>query len=167
MNPNLEKLEPYPFTKLRQLFSDLQPPVNSRAISLGMGEPQHASPGFVLDEIAANLQRLSNYPATIGLPELRESIAAWLQRRFDLPHVNPGTQVLPVNGTREALFSFAQAVVSPDASASVMCPNPSYQIYEGAALLAGARPHFINCTAESGFLPDFKSVTEEQWQQCR
>jgi N-succinyldiaminopimelate aminotransferase len=167
MNPNLKKLEPYPFTKLRQLFSDLQPPANSTAISLGMGEPQHASPTFVSDEIAANLHRLSNYPATAGLPELRESIAAWLQRRFGLPDIDPESQVLPVSGTREALFAFAQAVVSPDAGARVMCPNPFYQIYEGAALLAGATPHFINCTTESGFLPDFDSVTEEQWQHCQ
>lgn len=167
MNPNLERLQPYPFEKMRQLFSDLTPPADKSPIALSIGEPRHPSPPFVLQRISDNLNRLANYPATAGLPELRESIAAWLLRRFALNSIDAGHQVLPVNGTREALFAFAQAVVSPGPDALVMSPNPFYQIYEGAALLAGATPHFINCTARSGFLPDFTAVSELQWQQCQ
>ncbi len=167
MHPNLTRLEPYPFAKLQQLFSDLTPAPDKTAIALSIGEPQHASPQFVLDVIADNLHRLSNYPTTAGLPELRSTIADWLMRRYALLAVDPDSQVLPVNGTREALFSFAQAAVTPGPTALVMTPNPFYQIYEGAALLAGANPHFINCTQESGLLPDFASVTPEQWQQCQ
>jgi N-succinyldiaminopimelate aminotransferase len=117
--------------------------------------------------VSDNLQRLANYPGTAGLPELRQTIASWLERRFQLPAVDADTQVLPVNGTREALFAFAQAVVNGAPDALVMSPNPFYQIYEGAALLAGAQPHFINCTAQTGFLPDFDAVTSEQWQRCQ
>jgi len=167
MNPHLQRLEPYPFAKLQQLFSDLTPAAGKTPIALSIGEPQHASPEFVLRTISDNLHRLANYPTSIGLPELRHAIAAWLQRRYALPGVDPDSQILPVNGTREALFAFAQAVVIPGPGALVMSPNPFYQIYEGAALLAGARPHFINCTADSGFLPDFSSVTEQQWQRCQ
>jgi N-succinyldiaminopimelate aminotransferase len=167
MNPNLQQLQPYPFEKLRQLFADLSPQAGKSPIALSIGEPKHASPAFVLDIIAGNLARLSNYPATAGIPELGESIAKWLQRRFELAALDPREQVIPVNGTREALFAFAQAVVTAGSNALVMSPNPFYQIYEGAALLAGARPHFINCTADSGFLPDFAAVTEQQWRQCQ
>jgi N-succinyldiaminopimelate aminotransferase len=167
MNPQLQHLQPYPFEKLRQLFADLSPAPGKTPISLAIGEPKHASPAFVLEEIASNLDRLANYPATAGMPELRESIAGWLQRRFDLAAIDADHQVLPVNGTREALFAFAQAVVNPGPGALVMSPNPFYQIYEGAALLAGAKPHFINCTAQCGLLPDFAGVTEQQWQQCQ
>lgn len=167
MNPYLQHLEPYPFAKLQQLFSDLTPAAGKAPIALSIGEPQHDSPAFVLKTIADNLHRLANYPSSAGLPELRGAIAAWLQRRFALPGIDPDSQILPVNGTREALFAFAQAVVSPGSGALVMSPNPFYQIYEGAALLAGATPHFINCTAASGFLPDFSSVTQQQWQQCQ
>ena len=167
MNPDLQQLHPYPFERLRQLFADLRPAPDKTPISLSIGEPQHAAPAFVLAAIAANLDRLSNYPSTAGIPELRQSIAAWLQRRFALPAVDADQQVLPVSGTREALFAFAQAVVNPGPGALVMSPNPFYQIYEGAALLAGAMPHFINCTADSGLLPDFASVTAEQWRQCQ
>ena len=167
MNPNLQQLQPYPFERLRLLFAGVEPAVGKTAISLSIGEPRHAPPAFVLAEIAANLERVSNYPATAGMPELRHSIAAWLQRRFHLQAVDATQQVLPVNGTREALFAFAQAVVEPGPQALVMSPNPFYQIYEGAALLAGATPHFLNCTEESGLLPDFASVSEQQWQQCQ
>jgi len=167
MNPNLQHLQPYPFEKLRQLFAGLSPAADKSPVALSIGEPRHPSPAFVLEEISANLQLLANYPATAGLPELRASIAGWLQRRFGLPGVDATDQVLPVNGTREALFAFAQAVVTGGPDALVMSPNPFYQIYEGAALLAGATPHFINCTASSGFLPDFGAVTEQQWQQCQ
>lgn len=167
MHPNLTRLEPYPFAKLSQLFADLSPAPGKSPIALSIGEPQHPSPRFVLDVIAQNLHRIANYPTTAGLPELRSAIATWLMRRYALPTVDSDSQVLPVNGTREALFSFAQAVIAPGPNALVMSPNPFYQIYEGAALLAGASPHFINCTQESGLLPDFASVTEEQWQQCQ
>ncbi|HEY6130506.1 MAG TPA: succinyldiaminopimelate transaminase [Halioglobus sp.] len=167
MNPNLQRLEPYPFTKLHQLFNDLAPAAGKAPIALSIGEPQHESPTFVLRAISDNLHRLANYPTSAGLPELRIAIANWLQRRYKLSAVDSDSQVLPVNGTREALFAFAQAVVTPGPDALVMSPNPFYQIYEGAALLAGARPHFINCTTSSGLLPDFSSVTESQWRQCQ
>ena len=124
MNPNLQQLQPYPFERLRQLFSGIEPDTGKTAISLSIGEPRHAPPAFVLAEIAANLKRISSYPATAGMPELRQSIAAWLQRRFHLQDVDTTHQVLPVNGTREALFAFAQAVVKPDPQALVMSPNP-------------------------------------------
>jgi N-succinyldiaminopimelate aminotransferase len=165
VNPNLQRLEAYPFAKLQKLFSDLTPPPDKSSIALSIGEPQHESPPFVLKTMEDNLHRLANYPTTAGLSALRDAIAAWLQRRYALPSVDPDSQILPVNGTREALFAFAQAVVTPNAGALVMSPNPFYQIYEGAALLAGANPQFINCTADSGFLPDFSSISEQQWQQ--
>jgi len=167
MNSNLERLQPYPFEKLRQLFEDLTPPQDKAPIALSIGEPRHPSPAFVLEAMSDNLQRLANYPGTAGLPELRQTIASWLERRFQLPAVDADTQVLPVNGTREALFAFAQAVVDGAPDALVMSPNPFYQIYEGAALLAGAQPHFINCTKQTGFLPDFDAVSSEQWRRCQ
>jgi len=167
MNPDLQTLQPYPFENLRQLFSDLTPNPDKPAIALSIGEPRHRPPEFVLDELAANLDKLSNYPVTKGIPALRQAIASWLERRFGLQSIDAETQVLPVNGTREALFAFAQAVIARGPTAIVLSPNPFYQIYEGAALLAGARPQFINCTAASGFLPDFNSVTQDQWQQCQ
>ena len=167
MNPYLSALEPYPFAKLQHLFSDLTPAPDKSPIALSIGEPQHPSPAFVIQTIADNLSRLANYPTSAGLPELRAAIATWLERRYTLSHVDPDHQVIPVSGTREALFSFAQAVITAGPSALVMSPNPFYQIYEGAALLAGARPHFINCTPATGLLPDFDSVTEQQWQQCQ
>ena len=167
MNSNLDRLQPYPFEKLRQLFEDLTPPQDKAPIALSIGEPRHPSPAFVLEAMSDNLQRLANYPGTAGLPELRRTIASWLERRFQLPAVDADTQVLPVNGTREALFAFAQAVVDGAPDALVMSPNPFYQIYEGAALLAGAQPHFINCTEQTGFLPDFDAVSSEQWRRCQ
>ena len=167
MNSNLDQLQPYPFEKLRQLFEDLTPPQDKTPIALSIGEPRHPSPAFVLEAVSDNLQRLANYPSTAGLPELRQTIASWLERRFQLPAVDADTQVLPVNGTREALFALAQAVVNGEPDALVMSPNPFYQIYEGAALLAGAQPHFINCTAQTGFLPDFDAVSSEQWRRCQ
>ena len=167
MNPKLDTLQPYPFEKLRQLFSDISGAHDKPPIALSIGEPQHASPSFVLAELGANLDKLAKYPATRGLPELRVVIASWLQQRFNLASIDPEKHILPVNGTREALFSFAQAVVDPSPQALVLSPNPFYQIYEGAAILAGATPGFINCTAQSNFLPDFEAVTTEQWQQCQ
>ena len=167
MNPDLDRLQPYPFEKLRQLFADLQTPADKNHIALSIGEPKHPSPQFVVQALADNLDKLANYPLTKGIPELREAIANWLCRRFRLQGVDTNSQVLPVNGTREALFAFAQAVVSPGPDALVLSPNPFYQIYEGAALLAGAEPQFINCTDETGFLPDFDQVSDEQWRQCQ
>lgn len=167
MNILLDRLQPYPFEKLRALFSDLQPPATKRHIPLSIGEPQHPSPQFVLDTLAAHLPLLANYPATRGEDNLRAIIAGWLQRRFQLAAVNPDTQVLPVNGTREALFAFAQAVVTASPEAMVLSPNPFYQIYEGATLLAGAEPGFINASPASGHLPDFASVPEAWWRRCQ
>ena len=167
MNRDLLQLQPYPFEKLRHLFSDLEPPADKSPIALSIGEPKHPSPPFVLEALANNLDKLSNYPLTKGIPELRISIANWLQRRFKLQGLDSETQVLPVNGTREGLFAFAQAVVNAEPNALVLSPNPFYQIYEGAALLAGAQPLFINCDEEGGFLPDFDSVSDDQWQRCQ
>ena len=167
MTPHLRQLQPYPFERLRQLFAGATPPADRGPINLSIGEPRHAAPPFVLATIADNLDKLANYPATAGIPALREAIAGWLQGRFGLPAMDADQQVLPVNGTREALFAFAQAVVAPASGALVFSPNPFYQIYEGAALLAGAGLHYLNCTPESGLLPDFDSVTADQWQRCR
>ncbi len=167
MNPHLDQLQPYPFERLRSLFSDLEPNADRRPVSLGIGEPQHASPAFVRDTISRELDALARYPTTLGLPELREAIADWLTHRFGLSGVDPQRQVLPVNGTREALFAFAQAVVDGRDAPLVLCPNPFYQIYEGAALLAGAQPVFLNCTADNNYLPDFEQVDEQTWERCQ
>lgn len=167
MNTDLEHLHPYPFEKLRELFSGLSPASDKTNIALSIGEPKHASPAFVLEVIADNLNKLTQYPSTLGLPELREAIASWLSDRFQLESIDPQTQVLPVNGTREALFAFAQTVVERKPGATVICPNPFYQIYEGAALLAGAKPQFLNCTEQNNFIPDFDSVTEDEWRNCQ
>ncbi|MEM1112435.1 MAG: succinyldiaminopimelate transaminase [Pseudomonadota bacterium] len=167
MNPDLDLLHPYPFEKLRALFGDAKPNAALEPIALSIGEPRHRSPDFVLKAIGDNLDRVANYPTTQGLPELRSAIADWLKQRFSLPGIDSAAQVLPVNGTREALFAFAQAVIDRDRQALVMSPNPFYQIYEGAALLAGATPRFINCEQRDGFLPDFGSVTEDAWRECQ
>ncbi|WP_237058863.1 succinyldiaminopimelate transaminase [Microbulbifer sediminum] len=163
MNPNLDKLQPYPFAKLAKLKDGLVP-AGKPHIALSIGEPKHPAPAFVRDTLVENLDQLSAYPATRGLDSLRGAIGEWLCKRFGLESVCPDTQVLPVNGTREALFAFAQAVASP--GSKVLMPNPFYQIYEGAALLAGATPYFLNCTAETGFRPDFGAVPEAVWQDC-
>jgi len=167
MKPDLQKLEPYPFAKLKDLFEDMIPAPGKTPIALSIGEPQHESPAFVLQVIEDNLSRMAKYPTTAGMPELRRAIAGWLNNRFKLEHVDPGQQVLPVNGTREALFALAQTVIDPVPGAQVMCPNPFYQIYEGAALLAGATPYFINCSPDTDLLPDFNSVPKENWQRCQ
>ena len=140
MNPRLAKLQPYPFEKLRALIAGNAPPAGLRAINLQIGEPKHPTPALVKDALAGALDGLASYPLTAGTPELRRAIAAWLARRYGIPPLDPETQLLPVNGTREALFAFAQTVVEPKPDARVVCPNPFYQIYEGAALLAGATP---------------------------
>jgi len=167
MNPDLDLLQPYPFEKLRQLFEPLQPPAGMDPISLGIGEPQHAAPAFVQQLLTENLPLLAKYPSTRGIPELRNAAANWLQQRFQLTSVDPHSQVLPVAGTREALFAIAQTVVDRRTDPLVLCPNPFYQIYEGAALLAGAQPVFLDCRAENGFLPDFEAVSADTWQRCQ
>jgi len=167
MNPDLTKLNPYPFEKLNQLKQGITPPNNLPHIPLSIGEPKHPAPEFVKKTIISSLDKLAVYPVTKGLPELRQSIAEWLTHRFNLQNVDSETQVLPVNGTREALFAFAQAVVDRSSDALILSPNPFYQIYEGAALLAGASPYFLNCTATTNFIPDFDAVPPEVWDKCQ
>jgi N-succinyldiaminopimelate aminotransferase len=140
VNPLLGKLQPYPFEKLRALIAGNSPPALLRPINLQIGEPKHPTPALVKEALAAGLDGLASYPLTAGTPELRQAIAGWLERRYGIPRPDPEKQVLPVNGTREALFAFAQTVLDPTRDAKVVCPNPFYQIYEGAALLAGATP---------------------------
>ena len=166
MNPRLSTLLPYPFERLRALLKGAAPPANLHHIGLQIGEPKHPAPQFVLEEIRNNLQGLGTYPLTSGIAELRQAVARWLGDRFGLgSSVDPETMVLPVNGTREALFAFVQTVVDPTASGKVLMPNPFYQIYEGAALLAGAEPVFLNCDESNGFLPDLDSVSEDIWRK--
>lgn len=167
MNPDLTKLNPYPFEKLNKLKEGITPPANLTHIPLSIGEPKHPAPEFAKEAIATTLDKLAVYPVTKGIPELREAIAQWLTQRFKLQGIDPETQVLPVNGTREALFAFAQATVDRSKEALILSPNPFYQIYEGAALLAGAAPEFLNCEATNNFLPNFDAVTPETWEKCQ
>ncbi|MFC6382264.1 succinyldiaminopimelate transaminase [Psychrobacter glacincola] len=178
MNHNLMTLHPYPFAKMATLLAGSVPAHGYDEIKLGIGEPKHAPPAFVLDVIRENLDKISHYPTTNGLFELRQTIAHWLEKRFFLNHVNPHTQVLPVMGTREAIFSIVQAVInhqaetigqisSPDQSPVVVMPNPFYQIYEGAAILAQATPYFIPCTEDNGFKGDFRSVPKDVWMRTQ
>lgn len=169
MNNALNQLQPYPFEKLRALLGSVKPNAEKRAIALSIGEPKHRSPGFVAEALSANLDQMAVYPTTLGIPALREAIAHWCERRFGVPAgwLDPARHVLPVNGTREALFSFTQAVVSRSDDALVVSPNPFYQIYEGAAFLAGAQPHYLPCLDENGFNPDFDAVPAEIWQRCQ
>ena len=162
MNPDLERLHPYPFEKLTALFQGLET-ADKPHIALSIGEPQHQSPAVAMEALAANLPQLARYPSTVGLPELREAISGWLEKRFQLKTIDPATQVLPVNGTREALFAFAQATIDRHRRPLVLMPNPFYQIYEGATLLAGGEPHYLPCTADTGFQPDFAAVPEDIW----
>ena len=169
MNPNLDKLQSYPFEKLRDLFAGAAPPAGMKEIKLHIGEPQHPTPQFIKDALTANLGGLANYPATNGSEDLRRAIADWIGRRYGIPAPDFVSQVLPVSGSREALFAFAQAVIAPRKHAQpvVISPNPFYQIYEGAALLAGARPFFLNTTPENAFRMDWSRVPEEIWQDCQ
>lgn len=169
MNPDLDRLQPYPFEKLAVLKAGVQPPSSLEHISLGIGEPKHPAPPFVLEVMADNLNCLSNYPTTKGMPELRQAIAGWCERRFELGagNVDPDRNVLPVNGTREAIFAFTQAAIARKPDALVVAPNPFYQIYEGAAYLAGAEPHYLNCLPENGFIPDYDAVPVDVWQRCQ
>lgn len=169
MNPNLTRLHPYPFEKLAKLKAGIRSPEHLSAISLGIGEPKHPSPAFVKQVIADNLDKLANYPTTRGTEELRAAISQWATVRFEL---TPGTltadrHVVPVNGTREAIFALVQAVIDSNTPATVVSPNPFYQIYEGAALLAGATPHYLACDGSNGFIPDFDAVGAEVWEQCQ
>jgi len=167
MNPKLNLLQPYPFEKLAALKQPYTPPADKAHIALSIGEPKHQPPEFVVEALHNSLGKLATYPSTKGLPELREAIANWAIKRFHLSNLDPETEVLPVNGTREALFAFAQAVINEQDKPLVVSPNPFYQIYEGAAFLAGAEPYFLNCTEDNNFIPDFEQVPESIWQRCQ
>ncbi|OWW22201.1 succinyldiaminopimelate transaminase [Noviherbaspirillum denitrificans] len=168
MNPLLNKLQPYPFEKLKQLFAGVQPNAAYSPISLGIGEPKHPTPDLIKKALTDGLSGLASYPSTVGSDALRAAIAGWLERRYGLPKIDPATQVLPVNGSREALFALAQTVIDPTkGDALVMCPNPFYQIYEGAAYLAGAQPYFVNSDPARNFAPDFSSVPEDVWRRVQ
>lgn len=168
MNPLLQKLQPYPFERLRQLFAGITPSPAYRPISLGIGEPKHATPDFIKQALAGALDTgLTGYPATAGEPALKEAAAGWLQRRYGVT-VNPGTQILPVNGSREALFALTQTVVDGrQPGALVLCPNPFYQIYEGGALLAGAEPYYVPSDPARNFAVDWDSVPPEVWARTQ
>ncbi len=169
MNPDLQLLHPYPFEKLNKLKQQVTAATNLEHIALSIGEPKHPAPHFVVESLIAHTHLLSSYPLTKGITTLRESISKWLQKRFELPgSIDPETQVLPVNGTREALFAFAQCIIDRTQSQPmVLMPNPFYQIYEGAAVLSGARPVYMNTLEQNGFLPDLDSITRTQWENCQ
>jgi N-succinyldiaminopimelate aminotransferase len=176
MNPLLAHLPPYPFERLARLKAGVSAPSALEPIDMGIGEPKHEPPRPVLKTLEDNLHRLDTYPSTAGLAELREACAHWLERRYGLPRgsVDPATMVLPVSGTREALFAFVQAAIErrPGSAAAgdeplVLMPNPCYQIYEGAALLAGARPYFLDTTAANGYTPALDAVPQEIWRRCQ
>lgn len=171
MNRDLRRLQPYPFEKLNQLKAGVSAPVGKTPILLSMGEPKHAAPAFVLEALQNALGDVAHYPATLGLPALRQSMAAWLEKRFALPQasIDPERNILPVNGTREALFSFTQALIDREAVAEgrkglAILPNPFYQIYEGAVFLAGAMPYYME---SQGIQPDFDAIDEATWSQCQ
>ena len=168
MNPHLAQLHPYPFEKLRQLFQGVSPNPSYQEIKLSIGEPQHATPPFIMEALAGGLKGLANYPTTQGTPALRQAIGQWCQRRYGL-ELDPETEILPVNGSREALFSFAQTVIDPNRGPLplVVSPNPFYQIYEGAAYLAGAEPRFLNTLPENGFAFDFSDLSDAEWARVQ
>ena len=168
MNPRLAKLQPYPFDKLRALLAGVTPNAALPPVDLSIGEPRHPTPALIKDALAGSLGGLAVYPRVAGLPELREAVAGWAQRRYALPALDPATEVLPVNGTREALFAFAQTVIDPSAgTALVACPNPFYQIYEGAALLAGAAPVFMNSTAANRHRIAYDALPDSTWRNVK
>lgn len=169
MNQDLSLLQPYPFEKLAQLKQGVIPAANLEHIALSVGEPKHPTPKIITEALLEHLHTLGQYPTTKGLDILRESIAQWLVRRFQLnpQQLDPNNHILPVSGTREALFSFAQCVVDRTRPALVLMPNPFYQIYEGAALLSGAQPYFLNCDQDNDYLPDYSSVSDEVWSNCQ
>lgn len=162
MNPNLSLLQPYPFQRLRNLFKGVTPNGQYTPINLSIGEPKHATPTLIQEALVSNLAGLASYPTTAGVPALREAISQWLARRYNIPALNPETAILPVNGSREALFAFAQAVIDQNKpNLIVISPNPFYQIYEGAAFLAGAKPYFLNTLPENNHAMDFASVPQD------
>lgn len=168
MNPDLVRLQPYPFERLRQLCLGVSPAPTFREIRLSIGEPQHATPLLIRQALAEHLGGLAQYPTTQGTRGLREAIGQWIARRYAVPLLDVETQVLPVNGSREALFAFAQTVIDRTCShAKVVCPNPFYQIYEGAALLAGAEPIFLNTVPENGFIMDWTALPEPVWRDVQ
>ena len=169
MNPNLASLQPYPFQKIATLKADIKP-ADKPMLSLAIGEPKHATPQVIIDALQENISGLANYPLTKGSMELRQAIATWLSQRFNIAEnvINAEEHILPVNGTREALFAFAQAVIDRSQSnPTILMPNPFYQIYEGAAFLAGAKPVYLPCTAENNFTPDFAQVDASTWDDCQ
>ena len=169
MNPLLDQLQPYPFARLREAMQGINPPEGVTPVHLHIGEPKHPTPEVITNALTASLHELEKYPLTAGLPELRQACADWMRRRYDGLTVNPDTEVLPVLGSREALFSFVQTVLNPvsdDLKPVVLSPNPFYQIYEGAAILGGGEIRFANCPAPS-FKPDWKSITEDVWQRTK
>ena len=168
MNRDLDKLQPYPFQKLAKLFGEVTPNAALKPISLHIGEPKHETPIFIKEALISGLGGLANYPTTIGSDALRKAIGDWLASRYSIPTPDAKTQILPVNGSREALFAFAQAVIDRSRKApAVVCPNPFYQIYEGAAFLAGATPYFLNTLPEDGYALNFSQLPDEVWQRTQ
>src|SRR4051794_13396877 len=168
MNANLSRLQLYPFQKLAALLAGITPDPALRPISLSIGEPKHPTPQFIRDALIQQLGGLSSYPATAGSEALRDAIARWIERRYRIDNIDAATQVLPVNGSREALFAFAQAVVDTSVTApAVVAPNPFYQIYEGAIILAGAQPHFLNLLPDNGFALDLDQIPQETWKHTQ
>ncbi len=168
MNPLLARLQPYPFERLRALLAGVVPPSSLAPIRLSIGEPQHPTPPLISSALNAHMDGLSVYPTTAGMDRLREAIAAWFTRRYQLPSLDAASEVLPVAGTREALFAFAQAVIDPSQPTPlVACPNPFYQIYEGATLLAGASPVFLNQTRDAGYALDLDSLDDTDWSRVQ
>ncbi|HSP31715.1 MAG TPA: aminotransferase class I/II-fold pyridoxal phosphate-dependent enzyme, partial [Halomonas sp.] len=167
MNADLDALHPYPFEKLAALKAELTPPVELAHIPLTIGEPQHAPYPAALEALVAHQLEMARYPATNGLPALREAIAHWATERFQLRKLDSERHVVPVNGTREAIFAFVQAALDRTRPAKVAVPNPFYQIYEGATLLAGGKPLYLDCTAESDFRPDIAAVPAATWRDVQ
>lgn len=167
MNPLLDRLQPYPFEKLRRLFAGISPDPAQSPINLGIGEPRHPTPGFIQQAVTGHLQGLQKYPATIGTQPLRETIAGWIADRYGIPRLDADRQVLPTLGSREALFSLAQTILDPSDGGYVICPNPFYQIYEGAAYLGGAEPYFVNADPNQDFACDYDAVPESIWAKTK
>ena len=167
MNPDLDRLHAYPFERLRQLFAETTAPAQLAPINLSIGEPKHPTPPFIVEAYANALSGIASYPLTAGVPQLREAVATWATRRYRLKGLDASTQVLPVAGTREALFSFAQTVIDRTRDARVVAPNPFYQIYEGAALLAGAQPIYLPTTAADGFRMRFDALKPAEWRNVQ
>ncbi|HPA90731.1 MAG TPA: aminotransferase class I/II-fold pyridoxal phosphate-dependent enzyme, partial [Quisquiliibacterium sp.] len=167
MNPRLATLQPYPFERLRALLDGVTPDAAHAPLNLSIGEPKHATPALITDALTAALPTLAHYPATAGSPALREAIAAWIGRRYGVPVPDPLTQVIPINGSREALFAFAQTVLDGRPGSRVVCPNPFYQIYEGAALLAGATPYYVEQSPDNDLRCDWAAIDDAVWRDTQ